>query len=131
MLRLPASDIEILKERSEDYLEEAERLVEEEKWDLSLVAIHQHCELLLKYISLKLNGTYPRTHSLRDLLKLLVKHEASLKSLIEEENNILRLARIEEAYISARYFPVRSGKEDVIPLLNFVKEVFDEYLSRL
>lgn len=131
MLRLPASDIEILKERSEDYLEEAERLVEEEKWDLSLVAIHQHCELLLKYISLKLNGTYPRTHSLRDLLKLLVKHEASLKSLIEEENNILRLARIEEAYISARYFPVRSGKEDVIPLLKFVKEVFDEYLSRL
>lgn len=131
MLRLPASDIEILKERSEDYLEEAERLVEEEKWDLSLVAIHQHCELLLKYISLKSNGTYPRTHSLRDLLKLLVKHEASLKSLIEEENNILRLARIEEAYISARYFPVRSGKEDVIPLLKFVKEVFDEYLSRL
>lgn len=131
MLQMPASDIEILKERSDDYLEEAEYLIDKGKWDLALVAIQQHCELKLKYLALKLNGSYPRTHSLRELIKLLVKHDASLDELISNENNLLRLARIEEAYINARYFPVRATQEDTLPLLKFTKEVLDEYLSRL
>ena len=100
---MPASDIEILKERSSDYLTEAKRLTEEGKWDLAMVAIHQHCELLLKYYALKLNGSYPRTHSLRDLIRLLVKHKKELNELLNNEHNILKLARIEDAYISSRY----------------------------
>lgn len=47
---MPASDVEILRERSFDYLAESKRLVEEGKWDLAMVAIHQHCELLLKVL---------------------------------------------------------------------------------
>ena len=128
---MPASDIEILKVRSEEYLEEAEYLVEKKKWDLAIIAIHQHCELLLKYYALKLNGTYPRTHSFRELIKLLVKHEPRLNALIKDESHLLRLSRIEDAYISARYFPVRAKEEDVLPLLRFTKEVFDEQLSGL
>ena len=128
---MPASDIEILRERSSDYLAEAKRLVEEGKWDLAMVAIHQHCELLLKYYALKLNGSYPRTHSLRELIRLLVKHKKELNYLINNEPNILKLARLEDAYISSRYFPVRATKEDVVPLLRFVEDIFDEYISGL
>ncbi len=128
---MPASDVEILREKSSDYLAEAKRLVEEGKWDLAIVAIHQHCELLLKYYALKLNGSYPRTHSLRELIRLLVKHKKELNDLINNEPNILKLARLEDAYISSRYFPVRATKEDVLPLLRFVEDVFDEYISGL
>ncbi len=128
---MPASEIDILKERSDDYLEEAEYLINRQKWDLSLVAIHQHCELLLKYNALKLNGSYPRTHSLKELIKSLVKHDNRLNDLIRLEDNLLRISRIEDAYINARYFPVRSSEEDVMPLMRFVKEVLDEYVSRL
>ena len=128
---MPASDVEILKERSFDYLAESKRLVEEGKWDLAMVAIHQHCELLLKYYALKLNGSYPRTHSLRELIRLLVKHKKELNDLINNEYNILKLARLEDAYISSRYFPVRASEQDVVPLVRFVEDVFDEYLSGL
>ena len=128
---MPASDIKILKLRSEEYREEADHLVSDKKWDLVLIAIRQHCELLLKYYALKLNGTYPRTHSLRELIGLLVKHKPDLYTLVKEETNLLRLARIEDAYISARYFPVRANEDDVVPLLSFTKEIFDERLSGL
>ena len=128
---MPASDIKILKLRSEEYREEADHLVSDKKWDLVLIAIRQHCELLLKYYALKLNGTYPRTRSLRELIKLLVKHEPRLNALIKDESHLLMLSRIEGAYISARYFPVRAKEEDVVPLLRFTKEVFDEQLSGL
>jgi HEPN domain-containing protein len=128
---MPASDVEILRERSFDYLAESKRLVEEGKWDLAMVAIHQHCELLLKYYALKLNGSYPRTHSLRELIRLLVKHKKELNDLINNEYNILKLARLEDAYISSRYFPVRASEQDVVPLVRFVEDVFDEYLSGL
>ena len=116
---MPASDIEILREKSSDYLTEAKRLVQEGKWDLAMVAIHQ------------LNGSYPRTHSLRELIRLLVKHKKELNDLINNEHNILKLARLEDAYISSRYFPVRALKEDAVPLLRFVEDVFDGYFSGL
>lgn len=131
MLKLTASDIEILRERSEDYLIEAEHLFSKGKWDLAMVAVHQHCELLLKYHALRLNGTYPRTHSLRELIRILSNHKSDLNDLVNNEVYLLKLARIEDAYISARYYPVRASEEDVSPLLKFVEEVFDEYLSRL
>ena len=82
---MPASDIKILKLRSEEYREEADHLVSDKKWDLVLIAIRQHCELLLKYYAFKLNGTYPRTHSLRELIRLLVKHKPDLNTLVKEE----------------------------------------------
>lgn len=128
---MPASDIEILLERSSDYLTEAKRLIEEEKWDLAMDAMHQHCELLMKYYALKLNGSYPRTHSLRELIRLLLKHKKELSDLVNNENNVLKLARIEDAYISSRYYPVRASAEDGLPLIRFVEDVFDEYFRGL
>ena len=106
-------------------------MVEGGEWDLAMVAIHQHRELLLKYYALKLNSPYPRAYSLRDLIRLLVKHKKELSDLINNEYNILKLTKLEGAYISSRYSSVRSSEEDVVPLARFVEDVFDECLSGL
>ena len=48
----------------------------------------------------------------------------SLRSLLEGENNISYLTKIEDAYIGARYLPRRYEESEVRGMLRFVKEVF-------
>ena len=45
--------------------------------------------------------------------------------------NILKLDRLDDAWISSRHFQVRANREDVVPLLRFVADIFDEYISGL
>ena len=118
----------ILKTRSFEYLEEAERLVENKKWDLAMSALHLHCELGVKSRLLEFGATYPRTHSLRELLRIFSKFDQKVSILLTDENSILRLSRLEEGYISSRYLPVRYSSEDVEPLLRFIREKFDGYI---
>lgn len=125
---MSSSEIEILRIRSHEYLEEVDWLVEREKWDLAMSSLHLHCELLLTSRLLELGATYPRTHSLKELVKILSKFKPDVLELISVENNILRLSRLEEGYISSRYLPIRYSREDVLPLQKFVKEVFDGYI---
>ena len=126
---MATDEVEILRLRSVEYLEEAERLIQEKKWDLAMSALHLHCELLLKSKLLEVGATYPRTHSLRELLRILSRFNEKVLSLLTDENSILRLSRLEEGYISSRYLPVRYSEEDVLPLWRFVKGVFDGYIS--
>ena len=122
-------EVEILGTRSHEYLEEAERLVLDKKWDLAMSSLYLHCELALKSRLLEFGATYPRTHSLRELIRILSKFDPRFSVLFSNENSILRLSRLEEGYISARYLPVRHSSEDVDPLLRFIKEVFGGYIS--
>ena len=122
-------EVEILGTRSHEYLEEAVRLVLDKKWDLAMSSLYLHCELALKSRLLEFGETYPRTHSLRELIRILSKFDPRFSVLLSDENSILRLSRLEEGYISARYLPVRYSSEDVEPLLRFIKEVFDGYIS--
>ena len=126
---MATDEVEILKLRSFEYLEEAERLIQEKKWDLSMSSLHLHCELLLKSKLLEVGATYPRTHSLRELIRILSKFNDKVLNLLTDENSILRLSRLEEGYISSRYLPVRYSEEDVLPLWRFVKGVFDGHIS--
>ncbi|MDS0257181.1 HEPN domain-containing protein, partial [Thermoplasmatales archaeon AK] len=130
-IQLSAEEAEVLKQRSYDYLDNAEYLVTQRKWDLAVVSMHQHCELLLKYHALRITGSYPRTHSLRELIRLLTKHDSRLNGLLSSELNLLKLSKLEDSYISSRYYPVKATEEDAIMLIKFVREVFDEYLSGL
>ena len=122
-------EVEILGTRSHEYLEEAERLVLDKKWDLAMSSLYLHCELALKSRLLEFGETYPRTHSLRELIRILSKFDPRFSVLLSDENSILRLSRLEEGYISARYLPVRHSSEDVEPLFRFIKEVFGGYIS--
>lgn len=122
---------EILCRRSQEFLEESQRLSEEDKWELAGFMLQQHCELLLKCKLLKLEGSYPRTHSLRDLLRRLENYSDEVGKVTVSEENYLQLARLEDFYISTRYRPTAFEPRDVEPALKFVKEVFDEAILQL
>jgi len=117
-------EAEVLRERAESFLANAERLVEEGVYDLAAFSIEQYCRLILKYKLLLKTGTYPRTHSIIRLIRLLSTVSPSLGTLLEGENNILYLTKIEDAYIGARYLPRRYEESEVRGMLRFVKEVF-------
>ncbi len=64
---------EFLRERAEKFLKVGERLLKEGVLDLAAFHFHQAAELILKYALFRRTGDYPRTHSIRRLLKLLSK----------------------------------------------------------
>ena len=117
-------EAEVLRERAESFLANAERLIEEGVYDLAAFSIEQYCQLILKYKLLLKTGTYPRTYSIIRLIRLLSTVSPSLGTLLEGENNILYLTKIEDAYIGARYLPRRYEESEVRGMLRFVKEVF-------
>ena len=123
-------EAEILRKRAEDFLRNAERLVEEQVWDLAAFNIEQYCQLLLKYKLLVKTGTYPRTHSLTGLVRRLSEFSPNLKTPLKGEN-IVYLTKVEDAYIGARYLPRRYEELEVKSVLKFVKEVFKPLVEQV
>ncbi|AFH42173.1 HEPN domain protein [Fervidicoccus fontis Kam940] len=76
-------------------------------------------------------GTYPRTHSIRRLIKDLTKINTKLRSFIEDEDKLHYIARLEEAYVASRYFPYTYEEKETISLFKFVKEVFKPIIDEL
>lgn len=117
-------EAEILKERAEAFLTNSERLIGEGFFDLAAFSLEQYCQLMLKYKLLLKTGTYPRMHLLTRLLRELSKIAPNVSPLLEKEDSILLLTKLEDAYIGARYLPRRYQEVEVKALLRFVKEVF-------
>jgi len=122
---------EILRERAEAFLENAEKLVAEGKYDLAAFCIEQYCQLMLKYKLLLKTGTYPRTHSIIGLLRLLSSMSRDAKTFVEDSNNILYLTKIEDAYIGARYLPRPYEESEAKSMLKFAKEVFKKVVEKI
>lgn len=76
------------------------------------------------------SGTYPRTHSIINLLRDLSILEEDVKSLLDDKWIII-LTKIEDAYIGLRYLPRRYEKAEVEGMLKFVKEVFNPAIKKL
>ncbi|OGD58993.1 DNA-binding protein [Candidatus Bathyarchaeota archaeon RBG_13_52_12] len=117
-------EAEVLRERAEGFLRNAEDLYEKGVYDLAAFSLEQHCQLMLKYKLLLRTDAYPRTHSLIGLVRELSHLSPNLYSLLENDENLLNLTRIEDFYISARYLPRRFERVEVESTLRFVKEVF-------
>ncbi|MEM2530030.1 MAG: HEPN domain-containing protein [Candidatus Bathyarchaeia archaeon] len=117
-------EAEILRERAEAFLRNAERLAKERIQDLAAFNVEQYCRLLLKYKLLVKTGTYPRTHSIIRLLRELSAISPALRPLLEDADNILYLTKIEDAYIGSRYLPRRYEESEVKGMLRFAKGVF-------
>lgn len=118
-------EAEILRDRAEAFLKNAERLAEEGVYDLAAFNIEQFCQLMLKYKLLTKTGTYPRTRSIIRLLRELSVISPSLRPLLDEADNILYITKIEDAYIGSRYLPRRYEESEIRGMLKFVKEVFE------
>jgi len=130
-LILSYEEIEILKKRAESFLRNAKRLLGEEEWDLAIFNLEQYCQLILKYKLLVLKGSYPRTHSLRRLIREIGELKPEISCLIEDVGKLHYIARLEEAYISSRYLPYTYEKKEVEDIYNFVVEVFKPIVEKV
>lgn len=131
MVPLSFEEAEIIKRRAEAFLRNAERLIAEKEWDLAMFSLEQYCQLILKYKLLVRRGSYPRTHSLRALIRILGQQTPETLELVESEKHLHYVARLEEAYITSRYLPYVYEEKEVVDLYRFVVEVFRRYVEKL
>jgi len=117
-------EAEILRRRAQAFLKNSSRLLEEKEWDLAVFCLEQYCQLLLKYKLLVKRGSYPRSHSLRRLIRELGEHAPKVLVLVEDLDKLHYVARLEEAYIASRYLPYEYEEREVKDLYRFVVEVF-------
>ncbi|MBI2060810.1 MAG: HEPN domain-containing protein [Nitrospirae bacterium] len=116
------ADLEVgyLRDRALIFLDVAQRLFKEEKYDVAAFHIEQFCQLHLKYrIGLKL-GEFLKTHSLTDLLLEFggaygARDQA--ESFIEQHRAVI--LDLEQAYIGTRYIPLEYTREQVELMLRF------------
>jgi len=83
-------------------------------------------QLLLKYRLLLIADSYPRTHSIRRLFRVLIElmRSSDLENFYLENINIV--GDLESAYIAARYLPVEFEKKEVENMLVFAKKLFEK-----
>jgi HEPN domain-containing protein len=124
-------EAEIIKKRAEAFLRNAGRLIDENEWDLAIFSLEQYCQLLLKYKLLILQGSYPRTHSLRRLIREIGKFNKDVLRLVEDVEYLHYIARLEEAYISSRYLPYTYEEKEVKDISKFVMEVFKPLVENI
>jgi len=123
-------EAEVLRERAEEFLRNAEELFQKRVYDLSAFNLEQYCQLMLKYKLLVKTGMYPKTYSLMTLIRLLSNVASGLEVPFEGKN-VVMITKIEDAYIVARCMPRRYEKEEVEEMLKFVKEVFRNVVARI
>ncbi|MCX8189429.1 MAG: HEPN domain-containing protein [Nitrososphaeria archaeon] len=124
-------DAEVIRRRAEAFLANAQHLIEINEWDLAVFNLEQYCQLILKYKLLIKSGSYPRTYSLRGLIRELAKISPSLQTFIDDEANLHYIARLEEAYIASRYFPYSYEEKETRSLQKFVIEKFKPLVDEI
>jgi len=112
-------------------LAKAKHLLENGLYDLAAFNLEQYLQLLMKYRLLVKTGTYPRIHSLPRLLSELAKLEPEVKKLLDGEDYVLLLTKVENAYIGARCLPRRYSGSEVAAMLKFVEEVVRPVVGRV
>ncbi len=104
---------EFLRERAAKFLEVGGKLLDEGLLDLAAFNFHQAAELILKYALFRKAGDYPRTHSIKRLLRLLSRVTDDQDILRFLRENIDRISNLENAYMTSRYLPAEFLKEEV------------------
>ena len=128
---MSAEEAETLKLRAEAFLKNAENLIEEGVYDIAAFNLEQYAQLILKHKLLTKTSTYPRTRSIIRLLRELAKIDQSVENLIQGEENMIYLTKLEDAYIGARYLPRRYEEVEVKAMLKFIKEVFKPVVDKI
>jgi HEPN domain-containing protein len=120
-----------LKEKAEDFLDNAKYNISKEKWFLAAFHLEQACQLYLKYyLYLKLRR-YPKTHSLRELLEGIGKAYSKKKEIntfLKEKASVI--GDLEQAYLTSRYLPIEFSRYQIENMLNFTQNLL-EFLKKL
>ena len=128
---LSYEEAELLKRRAEAFLRNSEYLIEVGEWDLAAFNLEQYCQLILKYKLLIKSGSYPRTHSLRELIRRLRSYDERIVELVDDVDNLMYVTKLEDAYIVSRYLPRSYEENEVKAMHRFVKEVFKPIVDKL
>ena len=117
---------EHLLKRSREFLETAKYQIGKGFYALTALSLEQALQLFLKSKMLAKGIDYPRTHSVRTLLEILMdlsseKEKLVIKNLLE--NYLLELGILEDAYITSRYVMREFKREEVEKLMRVVEEV--------
>lgn len=112
-------EVELLKDRAEAFLDNAAYNYQNARYDLAAFNLEQAVQLYIKTKLLELIGEFPRTHNLVILLKELssVYKEREVAAFIKAE--MLRLTKLTDVYITARYYTREFFEEEVKDLCDF------------
>jgi len=128
---LSYEEVELIRRRAEAFLRNAQGLINQGEWDLAVFNLEQYCQLILKYKLLVKKGSYPRTHSLKSLIRILGDDNPNLLRLVQDEEKLHYIARLEEAYIVSRYLPYVFEEREVKDIYRFVVEVFKPIVEKI
>lgn len=115
---------QFLKERAEEFLDNARDLIKKKRFNLAAFNLEQAAQLYLKYFLFLKLGDYPKTNFLKDLLDDIgaaYQKEKLLKKFWEENLRLIR--HLEDAYLTTRYSPITFEKIEVEQLLAFVEKL--------
>ena len=124
-------EINTLIRRSRDFLRTAEFQIGNGMYDLAIFNLEQALQLFLKAKILEYGAQYPRTHSVRYLLRFLRDIVPNDKRQIVSElldRYLFELGVLEDAYIGARYVPREYTKEEAERLIKVVNEIMNSGL---
>ncbi len=114
------ASIKKLKEKGKRCLLYAKMISKQGDYTWALFMLEQSLQLLLKAKLLEVCGTFPKTHNLRTLLKILSEKIDKVKEFVEKAEVDL----LNEAYIVSRYSTTEFGEESFKMCLNFVEELW-------
>jgi len=117
-------EYEFLKNNADEFLKNAENLINEGVYNLAAFNIEQAVQLYLKYLLAKKIGEFPKTHSIKRLISECSNFCQELETILKENVNIV--GEIEMAYISSRYYPIEFLEDEVKNMLEVavkIKEV--------
>ncbi len=116
-------NFDFLKENADAFLKNAQHLLEEGEYKVSVFNIEQTIKLYLKYSIAKSIGDFPKTHALKKLFKEAGSLYPPLCKIYED--SMFVIADIEHAYIASRYFPYEYSEKEVKVMLEVAKKVRD------
>lgn len=123
--------VNFLKERADEFLENAKYLLRKEIYPLAAFNLQQTAQLYLKYYLLLKLKKYPKTHLLGELLRGIGKayqKEKEVAEIIKENSNII--SDLNQAYLTSRYLPAEFFKSQLENMLRFVEELIS-FLKKL
>jgi len=117
---------ECLLKRSREFLETAEYQISKGFYGLAVFSLEQSLQLSLKSRMLSKGADYPRTHSVRSLLEILLdlvseEEKFTIRRILDDY--LLELGMLEDAYITSRYVMREYTKQEAEKLMKVVKEV--------
>jgi HEPN domain-containing protein len=117
-----------LLKRARDFLETAEYQMGKGFYDLAAFSLEQALQLFLKAKLLAEGFDYPRTHSVRTLLEMLLEVVSEDKKPVVREvlmDYLLELGMLEDAYITSRYVLREFTRQEVEKLSKAVREIME------